>query len=68
LTFFGIICVYIYFKKMKIENMGVYESYVCRKTIDFKGSTGKLAHNPTGELIKHLSNQFRINCKNVSLN
>jgi hypothetical protein len=53
---------------MKIENMGVYESYVCRKTVDFKESTGKLAHNPTGELIKHLSNQFRINCKNVSLN
>jgi len=43
--------------------MGVYESYVARKEAKYVEPTGQLAHNPTGELVKYLEHNFKINCK-----
>lgn len=46
--------------------MGTYQDYIYRKQQKYTEPTGKLACNPTGELVKYMVDHFNINCCNSS--
>lgn len=46
--------------------MSTYNDYISRKNSKFIEPTGRLACNPTGELVKYLVDQFNINCRHSS--